>query len=405
MRAIVVGAGLAGLAAADALAAAGHEVSVLEARDRVGGRAWSRRLENGALVEMGAEFLLPGNTVIRELAARLGLGLWDTGMRYGTREPRGVDELPAEALEEAVAAMDAALSADPEAGRVPARRFLDGLEIHDAARQVILARLEVSCADSADVVLAESLMGVAHFDDEPAPSVAGGNQGLATGLAAGLGDAVRLGAAVRRVAWAEDGVTVGGPWGELSADSCVVAVPATTIAEISFEPALPEALGAALREIPYGQAAKLFVPLREPPEPSAVLSVPERYWAWTATGEGDLPQPVLSAFAGSPGALERLEVAAGPERWLASLRELRPDLELDEEGAVLSTWSDDPWARAAYSSALSAAATEILRGAYGPLRFAGEHTAGEFSGLMEGALRSGRRAARGLGPRGTRAPG
>ena len=65
MRAAVVGAGLAGLAAAAELRRGGAEVVVLEARDRVGGRVWSRRLDNGAVVEMGAEFILPGNTVVR----------------------------------------------------------------------------------------------------------------------------------------------------------------------------------------------------------------------------------------------------------------------------------------------------------------------------------------------------
>ncbi|MEA2455256.1 MAG: monoamine oxidase, partial [Thermoleophilaceae bacterium] len=89
MKAAVVGAGLAGLVAADELRRAGAEVVVLEARERVGGRVWSRRLDNGAVVEMGAEFILPGNTAIRELARRFGLGLWDKGMRYGRRDPRG----------------------------------------------------------------------------------------------------------------------------------------------------------------------------------------------------------------------------------------------------------------------------------------------------------------------------
>ena len=77
MRAVVVGAGLAGLVAADELLRAGAEVVVLEARSRVGGRVWSERLPNGAVVEMGAEFILPGSIAMRELADRFGLRLWD----------------------------------------------------------------------------------------------------------------------------------------------------------------------------------------------------------------------------------------------------------------------------------------------------------------------------------------
>ena len=59
----MIGAGLAGLAAAEALSLAGVRVTVLEARDRVGGRVWSQRLENGAVIEMGAEFVTDGYTV------------------------------------------------------------------------------------------------------------------------------------------------------------------------------------------------------------------------------------------------------------------------------------------------------------------------------------------------------
>jgi monoamine oxidase len=127
------------------------------------------------------------------------------------------------------------------------------------------------------------------------------------------------------------------------------------------------------------------------------MSVPERYWTWTATGAGDRVQPILSAFSGSAPALERLRVEAGPETWLASLRNLRPDLRLDDDGVVLSTWSDDPWARAAYSTSPSEEITEALIEPVGPLCLAGEHTAGPYAALMEGALRSGQRAARQLG--------
>lgn len=105
---------------------------------------------------------------------------------------------------------------------------------------------------------------------------------------------------------------------------------------------------------------------------------------------------MLSAFAGSPRALARLEVGRGPARWLESLAQLRDDLDLDRSGAVLSTWSDDPWAGAAYSTSPPLELADLAARPTGPLAFAGEHLGGEFAALMEGAIRSGRRAAAAL---------
>jgi monoamine oxidase len=104
----------------------------------------------------------------------------------------------------------------------------------------------------------------------------------------------------------------------------------------------------------------------------------------------------VSAFAGSKPALDALEVDQGPSRWLDSLERLRGDLELDLSGAVLSTWADDPWVRAAYSTSPPPEVAAAVERPTGPLAFAGEHTAGEHAALMEGAIRSGQRAARAL---------
>ncbi len=399
MRAVVVGAGLAGLAAAHGLRRGGAEVVVLEARDRVGGRVWSRRLENGAVVEMGAEFILPGNTRVREMAERFGLGLWEKGMRYGQREPHGLPGLEQGALERAAAAIEEALV---EGGGCPGesvRELVGRLSLDPVAAEAIVARAEVSAASPAERVPAGDLAGVARLDTEPCPSIAGGNQRLAEAMAAPLGGSLRLAAAARSVSWDADGVRVRVDDGEVEADACVIAVPASIAGELEFDPVLPGRHAGAMAEIRYGHAAKLFVPLASAPVTSAVLSVPERYWAWTATGAGGRVQRVVSAFAGSPAALDRLGVAGGPDRWLASLARLRGDLELQPDGAVLSTWSDDPWARAAYSVGRPSAAAEVLSERLGPLAFAGEHTAEEFPSLMEGALRSGERAARVLANR------
>src|SRR4029453_18196894 len=179
------------------------------------------------------------------------------------------------------------------------------------------------------------------------------------------------------------------------ADACLLAVPASVMDRIRFDPPLPAWKAEALARVAYGHAAKLFVPLRRVPPPSAVLSVPDRYWTWTANGADGTVQPVVSAFAGSAPALAALEVAAGPARWRRKLATPPPDLDLDD-GELLSTWDDDPWVQAAYSTrtpAFRPGDPDLLARPAGPLHFAGEHTAGPWSGLMEGALRSGQRAA------------
>jgi monoamine oxidase len=120
------------------------------------------------------------------------------------------------------------------------------------------------------------------------------------------------------------------------------------------------------------------------------LSVPLRFWTWTQHGIA-----AASSFAGTPSALERLEVDRGPDTWTEAVRRLRPDLDYADGPPLLSTWHDDPWARGAYSalSLTSPLDEEALARPVGPVAFAGEHTAGRWHALMEGAMRSGLRAA------------
>lgn len=112
-------------------------------------------------------------------------------MRYGQREPRGGLPTTHEELAAAARGIGAALAGAPP--EQSARDFLDGLDIAPGAREALLARVEISSANDASLVAARDLAGIAHVDDEPAPSITAGNQPLA--LAAALGPAVRLGAA------------------------------------------------------------------------------------------------------------------------------------------------------------------------------------------------------------------
>ena len=396
MRAIVVGAGFAGLAAADELHRAGVEVTVLEARDRVGGRVWSVPFAGG-VVERGAEFVLPHDETVRALAERLGLRLVRKGTRYGYREPRGGSRAVSAAD---VAAAMARISAGPRlpAG-VTAAKALAGYKLDPGVREVIVARLEVSCAYGFDGLDAGVLFeGAAASGDFDSHTVAGGNDRIARGLAAGLDRPVCLSMPVSSVAWRENEVRVHARGREWIADGAVVAVPASVLGSIRFDPGLPADQAAAFGCVRYGQAAKLFVALTTPAPPSETLSVPDLFWCYTQLGADGTPLPYVAAFAGSPVALQALTVDSGPGRWLQSLARVRPDLDLDPSTVLLSTWADDPWVLGAYSarSATSPLDTDALTRPVGPLCFAGEHTAGEWHGLMEGALRSGIRAAQQL---------
>jgi monoamine oxidase len=164
--------------------------------------------------------------------------------------------------------------------------------------------------------------------------------------------------------------------------------------EIAFDPPLPPAKDtSALR---YGHAAKLFVRLEKPVAPSATQSVPGRFWCYTQLGTDGDRIPLVGALAGTEEALAALEIDSGPERWLAAIEELRPDLQLDHSAVMLSTWHDQRWIKAVQvaRSLAHPMDDEALASPVGRLAFAGEHTAGPvWHGTMEGAIRSGRRAA------------
>ena len=343
---------------------------MLEANDRVGGRVWSEQLGNGAVVERGAEFVLPGYETMRELAARLSLAVREKGTLYGDREPRDGPPVTRDELLAAVAQLG-------DAGGASLASALDALPVTDGARAAIASRLAISTAHELDDQPASILAdGAAGFGPFPSHGIEGGNDLVARTLAASLD--VRLGRRVEHVAWNDSGVSIDGE----RADVCVLATPAQAV---SFDPPLPGWKQRALAAVRYGEAAKLFLQLEHPVEPSATLSVRGRFWSWTEHGS-----PAVSSFAGTAAALTSLEIARGPERWAAAVRRLRPDLPYADAEPVLATWPGGAYSARSLSSPLD---DEALARAVGPIAFAGEHTAGQWHGLMEGALRSGQRAA------------
>jgi monoamine oxidase len=388
----VIGAGFAGLAAADALRAGGAHVTVLEARDRVGGRVWSVPFGEGAVVERGAEFILPGYDSMNALAARFGIPLVRKGTPYGRRVPIGREAVSQTDLEDAFGRLGAGGAADAAS----AADAIAGLGLDPLLSTLIQTRVAISNGHPADDLAASVLdEGASSFGDFDNHTLEGGNMRLAEALAAELGAAVRLSSPVRRVSWSQGAVSIATDHAEVEADAVVVAIPTAPLAEIEFDPPLEGATAEALRAVTYGQNSKLFLRLRSPAPPSAIMSVAGHFWTYTQLGADGRPAPFVTGYTGTMPAIAELGGSDGFERWVAALVALRDDLDPEPGTALLSSWNDDPWVRGSYSARTlsSPLRDDDLVKPIGPLFFAGEHTAGEWHGLMEGALRSGRRAA------------
>jgi len=388
----VIGAGFSGLAAADALRAGGAEVTVLEARDRVGGRVWSVPFGEGAVVERGAEFILPGYDLMNTLAARFGIPLVLKGTPYGRRVPIGEEAVAQTDLEGAFDRLAAGEAADAAS----AADAIATLDLDPPLAKLIQTRVAISNGYPADDLAASVLdEGASTFGDFDNHTLEGGNMRLAEALAAELGAAVRLSSPVRRVRWSQGAVTLATDHDEVEADAVVVAIPTAPLAEIEFDPPLEGATAEALRAVTYGQNSKLFLRLRSPATPSAIMSVAGHFWTYTQLNADGRSAPFVTGYTGTMSAIDDLGRSDRFERWVAALVALREDLDLEPASAMLSSWHDDPWVQGSYSARTlsSPLRDDDLVKPIGPLFFAGEHTAREWHGLMEGALRSGRRAA------------
>lgn len=398
--AVIVGAGLAGLVAADALAARGWDVTVVEARDRVGGRTWTDHAANGALVERGAEWVEDEHDSLRDLCERLDLHLVRAGMSYHDRPPIGGDPVgEADLLRGRHIVRGAFEDLGDRRTSASVAEVLDALPLEPAVRTALRARIECTSGAGATDLAAHHLFMLAHAPDESdALRILEGSDAPARALANTLGDRLRLRCPVHEITVGDEGVSVRTDGGDVEAAFCVVALPAAVLQGLPLDAPLPIGARAALHSLGAAWAAKLFVPLTGPVEPGAMLDVTRDFWTWTARRGESTCAPILAGFAGSPAMLDALRVDEGAITWANRVAELRPDLPLDLAHAEVQTWHDDPWARSVYTTTPVGTDPDLepFRHVHGRLAVAGEWTDDLWAGYMEGAIRSGERAANAL---------
>ncbi|MEU0791831.1 flavin monoamine oxidase family protein [Amycolatopsis sp. NPDC005961] len=430
---VVVGAGFAGLSAAERLVSTGRSVRVVEGRDRVGGRSLSGEVA-GVKVDFGATWVARRHTAIRDLADRVGCTttgqfaqgrnvLWLAGRRRTYRStipkvsPAALVDLTRIqlALNKLVATIDVdAAWKSPRAGEFDAVSFGEWLDRKNAqpvtrAMMTVVSKVQWGCSPG-DVSLLHALRyiraagGVDHMLD-----VEGGQQQdrytettqeIAKRVADRLGDRVVLGTPVRWISQDDNGVMVRTDSEEITAQYAIVATAPAHRADIAFHPALPAPVEGLAKTWRMGVLSKAFVAYEKP--------------FWRTNGlSGEAVTDTGSVFItfdvspdGGPGVLmafcdPRVFDGFSPEtrrsmvlRQLVQLYGTQASAPLDY---VDHCWGAEPFAPGGPNPAVAPYATTTygpaLTEPHGRVHWAGTETAGEWAGSMNGAVLSGQRAA------------
>lgn len=412
MKVIVIGCGLSGLTAAYQLNRAGHDVVVLEAKDRVGGRTWSAKIGN-TVAERGAEFISRRDFAVAALAAEFRIPVVTHGVAFERRELRGHQPSPSE-LESDLNLIQHAYHELADGGRP--------ISFAEVAQEALgesylsnptFVRLVTSLGGSAESANALNIVaemehgrrgtsgsGPATVDDGRYLGDNGrlleGNQSLALAIAKSLGSAVRLNSPVMSVEQSDgrcevtlhDGTSVVG-------DAVIVTVPLPMVTRLNYGFDLPEDFLAALSHLEMGVGAKLAVDVGQTPVERPVQAESDYWWYWKSLlGDAENQSSVISCFASGASTIDSLQTSGGPEKWWARLSSMLP-AGVSASSTILTDWQQDPWTRGVYSYAgleWKPSDVEALNRPVEKVVFAGEHTGLEQT--MNGAILSGQRAAK-----------
>jgi monoamine oxidase len=434
----VVGAGLAGLVAARDLLAAGLSVLVLEARDRVGGRLLNHTLKGGAVVEVGGQWVGPTQDRVLALAEELGVGLYPTyeegehflAVNGAVKRYSGDDfALPEDALADVgetqqrleemastvpleepwraaqAAAWDAqtldtwlVANANTEIGLGYWRTLVPALFSAEASEMSLLHFL-FYCRSGGTIDRLVATHGGAQES-----RLEGGSQHLASRLAEQLGDVVRLGSPVRAIRQDDRGVEVTYNGGVVEAGRAVVAIPPTLAGRIRYSPALPPLRDQLTQQVPMGYVIKVQIAYPEPfwraeGLSGSVFSLDDEVSVIFDNSPPDLSCGVLLGFL--EGAHARLAGRLPPqerkELILSVFSKFFGSRAANVDEYVEKDWATEEWSRGCYGGRFGTGVWtgygEALREAVGRIHWAGTETAEIWNGYMDGAVRSGERAA------------
>jgi len=435
---VVVGAGLSGLRAARALVDAGHEVVALEARDRVGGRLLNATLGDGVQVDLGGQWVGSDHSRVQGLAAGLGIesfpqfgagrNLLDVGgkrRRYRGTIPRlglvvlwdifvarrRIARLARDIDVEQPWAADRAAELDSETlaewcaanVRTPIAREMLGL----AGRTIwgtgpeelsmLHALFYIRSAGSFDKLI--DTEGGAQQD-----RLDGGAQTLALGIAASLGERVRLNAPVRRIEQTDEAIRVLADGIELEAQRAIVALPPVLAAGIDFDPALPEQRRQLAEQFWPGALSKCVALYKEPFWRADGLSGESVTDAGPVTltfdsSPRDGSAGVMLGFVGGPEAREMAAMAPAERRTavLDCFERLFGPRAAEPLDYAEQAWAAEEWSEGGPTSNFGPGgwtdSGPALREPVGRVHWAGTETATVWNGYMEGALQAGDRAA------------
>lgn len=399
---VVVGAGIAGLAAARRLADEGLRVTVLEARERIGGRVWTDT-SLGVPIDLGAAWIhgTDGNPIVA-LAAEAGVKtvetdfynvvLYDAG---GTVDAEGVqaafgawDEIAAEIQALSEQAGDNASLADGLAEVAD----LDDPLIAWNVRSSVVAEY---AADPGELSLA--WFGSEGEFDGPDLILPGGYGQLAQHLSRGL--SIQQGTEVTRITDDGAGVHVETSTGTVSADRVIVTVPLGVLkaGTIAFDPPLPEPKRRAIERLGFGLLDKVVLAFAEPfwPESPDLIGLVgrEQPLADLVNGLSFAGIPLLVGLRGGDAARSR-EALSDRD----AVGEVVAALDAPEPtGSLVTRWAADPYARGSYTFLAVGSSPADLRTLAEPvserLGFAGEATHEEFFATVHGAYMTGIREA------------